>query len=50
MLVLIVEDQARTARELRSGLEASGIEARSAPSGEALRLLDLAALMLWGWM
>ncbi len=44
MLVLIVEDQARTARELRSGLEASGIEARVAPSGEeALRLLDSAS-------
>ncbi|MBK9796656.1 MAG: TonB-dependent receptor [Holophagaceae bacterium] len=43
MLVLIVEDQARTARELRAGLEASGVEARVAPSGEeALRLLDSA--------
>ncbi len=40
MHVLIVEDQARTARELRSGLEASGIEARVATSGEeALHLL-----------
>lgn len=41
MRVLIVEDQARTARELRSGLEASGIEGRVATSGEeALHLLD----------
>jgi DNA-binding response OmpR family regulator len=39
--ILIVEDQARTARELRSGLEASGLEGRVAASGEeALRLLD----------
>ncbi len=42
MHILIVEDQARTARELRTGLEASGIEARVATSGEeALHLLDL---------
>lgn len=41
MRVLIVEDQARTARELRTGLEASGIDGWVATSGEeALRLLD----------
>lgn len=41
MRVLIVEDQARTARELQAGLEASGLEARVAGSAEeALRLLD----------
>jgi len=41
MRVLIVEDQARTARELRTGLEASGIDGRVATNGEeALRLLD----------
>jgi two-component system copper resistance phosphate regulon response regulator CusR len=40
MRVRIVEDQARTARELRSGLSAAGIEARVARSGEeALGLL-----------
>ena len=40
MRVLIVEDQARTAWELRSGLEASGIEGCVATSGEeALHLL-----------
>lgn len=42
MRVLIVEDQARTAKELQAGLEASGLEAKVAASGEeALRLLDL---------
>ena len=41
MRVLIVEDQVRTARELRSGLEASGLEVGVATSGEeALHLLD----------
>lgn len=41
MRVLIVEDQPRTARELHSGLEASGIEAVVAASGEeALHLLE----------
>ena len=41
MRVLIVEDQARTAGELRSGLETSGIEGRVAASAEeALHLLD----------
>ena len=41
MRVLIVEDQARAARELRAGLEASGLEGRVAASAEeALRLLD----------
>lgn len=41
MRVLIVEDQARTARELQSGLEASGFEGRVVATGEeALRLLD----------
>jgi len=41
MRVLIVEDQARAARELQAGLEASGLEAQVAGSAEeALRLLD----------
>ena len=41
MRVLIVEDQARTARELRAGLAASGIEGQVAASAEeALRILD----------
>ncbi len=35
MHVLIVEDQPRTARELRSGLEASGLEGRVVASAEA---------------
>lgn len=34
MRVLIVEDQARTAQELRSGLASAGLEALVAPSGE----------------
>jgi len=42
MRVLIVEDQARAARELRAGLEASAIDSRVTTTGEeALRLLDL---------
>jgi two-component system, OmpR family, copper resistance phosphate regulon response regulator CusR len=42
MRVLIVEDQARTARELRSGLEAAGIEARVSRTGEeALGLVGM---------
>jgi two-component system copper resistance phosphate regulon response regulator CusR len=44
MRVLIIEDQARAARELQSGLEASGIEARVAASAEeALHLLETEA-------
>jgi two-component system, OmpR family, copper resistance phosphate regulon response regulator CusR len=39
--ILIIEDQARTARELQKGLAASGIVARVAASGEeALQLLQ----------
>jgi len=34
MRVLIVEDQVRTAQELRSGLAAAGLEALVAPTGE----------------
>ena len=42
MRILIVEDQARAARELRAGLEASAIDSRVTTTGEeALRLLDL---------
>ncbi len=41
MRVLIVEDQARTARELQAGLAASDIEGQVAASAEeALRVLD----------
>ena len=41
MRILIIEDQARTARELQKGLAASGIVARVAASGEeALQLLQ----------
>jgi len=44
MRVLIVEDQARTARELQTGLEVSGIAGQVAGSAEeALHLLDTEA-------